>query len=209
MNNLNNERDKIIKSLYILAHEFEVKRNIYWTHHKSLRYRNHCLSVPLLFVTSFTAATSSAQASNINSNIRTLPIIISVFGVSSAILTALQKYLRYAERSETSKYISKMYGLIASKVEGQIELIKAGHKIPTQKEYNAFLDKINQEAQSLQLEIDVVPTALMKYEQNKYMNNDDDNYNNVVLDQLGQERERERDLICIDNQPDCEIVIDK
>lgn len=205
MSNGQDERDKIMKSLYKLAHEFEIKRNIYWKHYKSLRNCNHYLSIPLLFITSFTAATSSAQASIVNSNVRTLPIIISVFGVSSAILTALQKYLRYAERSETSKYISKMYGLIASKVKGQIEVINAGHKIPTQKEYNAFLDKINEEAQSLQLEIDVVPTALMKYDQNKYMNNDDNNDNNVVLDQFGQER----DLICIDNQPDCEIVIDK
>jgi hypothetical protein len=205
MSNDKDERDRILKSMYKLAHEFEIKRNIYWTHHKALRYRNHCLSIPLLFVTSFTAATSSAQASNINGFVKPLSIVISVFGVSSAILTALQKYMRYAERSETSKYISKMYGLIASKVKGQIEIIIAGHKIPSQKEYNAFLDKINEEAQSLQLEIDIVPTALMKYDQNKYMNNDDDNNNNVVLDQFGQER----DLICIDSQPNCEIVIDK
>ena len=160
MTSVQDERSKIIKSLYKLAHEYEIKRNIYWSHHRTLRFRNHCLSIPLLFLTSFTAATSSAQASGINGNMQGLSIVISVFGVSSAILTALQKYMRFEERSETSKYISKMYGLIASKVKGQIEIILAGHNLPTPEDYNEFLDDINQEAQALQLEIDIVPKDL-------------------------------------------------
>lgn len=209
------ERKKFVASLYKLAHEFEIKRNIYWTHHRTLRFRSHCLSIPLLFVTSFTAATSSAQASGINGNTRALSIVISIFGVTSAILTALQKYMRFAERSENSKYISKMYGLIASKVKGQIEIILAEHNIPTQEDYNEFLDDINQEAQSLQLEIDIVPKDLMKYEHNKYVlsvqqNEDNEPIDNIVLNHL----EQQNDLICIsdsnvENIENCEVVIDK
>jgi hypothetical protein len=211
---IQDERSKIIRSLYKLAHEYEIKRNIYWSHYRSLRYRNHCLSIPLLFLTSFTAATSSAQASGINGNMKGLSIVISIFGVSSAILTALQKYMRFAERAETSKYISKMYGLIASKVKGQIEIILAGHNLPTQEDYNEFLDDINQEAQALQLEIDVVPKDLMKYEHNKYVisvHTNEDNVDNLILNHL----EHENDLICmskevsLDDTHNTEIIIDK
>lgn len=139
-----------------------------------------------------------------------LAVVISVFGVSSAILTALQKYMRFGERAETSKYISKMYGLIASKVKGQIEIILAGHKLPTQEDYNEFLEDINQEAQSLQLEIDVVPTDLMKYEHNKYVISaytSDDVLDNLVLNNL----EEQNDLICmsLDEEQNTEIIIDK
>jgi hypothetical protein len=206
---IQDERSKIIRSLYKLAHEYEIKRNIYWSHYRSLRYRNHCLSIPLLFLTSFTAATSSAQASGINRDMKGLSIAISIFGVSSAILTALQKYTRFAERAETSKYISKMYGLIASKVKGQIEIILAGHNIPTQEDYNEFLDDINQEAQSLQLEIDIVPKDLMKYEHNKYVlsvqqNDVDEPIDNIILNHL----EQQNDLICISDST-CEVVVDK
>lgn len=194
--NIHDEKNKIIKSLYKLAHEYEIKRNIYWSDYRTLKHRNHCLSIPLLFLTSFTAAASSAQASGINGNIQILSIVISIFGVSSAILTALQKYMRFAERAETSKYISKMYGLIASKVKGQIEIIIAGHNLPTQENYNDFLDDINQEAQSLQLEIDVVPEDLMIYEHNKYVisghtTNDDSDI--ITLNNL----EHQNDLICM------------
>lgn len=211
---IQDERNKIIKSLYRLAHDFEIKRNIYWSNHRTLRFRNHCLSIPLLFLTSFTAATSSAQASGFNNNIKDLSIVISVFGVSSAILTALQKYMRFAERSETSKYISKMYGLIASKVKGQIEIILAGHNLPTQEDYNEFLDDINQEAQALQLEIDIVPKDLMKYEHNKYVisvHTNDDDVDNLMLNHL----EHQNDLICmskevsLDDTHNTEVIIDK
>lgn len=211
---IQDERNRIIKSLYKLAHEYEIKRNIYWSDHRTLRFRNHCLSIPLLFLTSFTAATSSAQASGINGSMKGLSIVISIFGVSSAILTALQKYMRYAERAETSKYISKMYGLIASKVKGQIEIILAGHNLPTQEDYNEFLDDINQEAQALQLEIDIVPKDLMKYEHNKYVisvHTNDDDVDNLILNHL----EQQNDLICmsksvtLDDVQNTEIIIDK
>lgn len=216
----NSEQDariRIIKSLHKFAHDFEIKRNIYWSHYRTLRYRNHCLSIPLLFLTSFTAATSSAQASGVDANIKSLSIVISIFGVSSAILTALQKYLRFAERAETSKYISKMYGLIASKVKGQIEVILAGHNLPTQKDYNEFLDDINQEAQALQLEIDIVPKELMKYEHNKYViseHSNDNDFDNFIINHL----EQQNDLICMsksiideveNERKNTEIIIDK
>lgn len=207
-------RRQIIRSLYKFAHDFEIKRNIYWSHYRTLRHRNHCLSIPLLFLTSFTAATSSAQASRVNGDKNTLSIIISIFGVSSAILTALQKYLRFAERAETSKYISKMYGLIASKVKGQIEIILAGHNLPIQEDYNEFLDDINQEVQALQLEIDMVPKELMKYEHNKYViseHTNDNDVDNFIVNHL----EQQNDLICIsksitlDDTQNTEIIIDK
>jgi hypothetical protein len=206
-------RNKVIRALYKLAHEYENKRNIYWSNHRKLRFRSHCLSIPLLILTSFTAATSSAQASGINGDMKDLSIVISIFGVSSAILTALQKYLRFEERSGTSKYISKMYGLIASKVKGQIEIILAGHNLPTQEDYNKFLDDINQEAQALQLEIDIVPKDLMKYEHNKYVisvHTNDDDVDNLILNHL----EHQNDLICLsksitlDETQNTEIIIE-
>ena len=204
-------RTQMIYLLRKLAHDFEKKRNIYWYEYKKLLHRNHCLSIPLLFVTSFTAATSSAQASGMNGN-TALPIVISVFGVTSAILTALQKYMRFAERAETSKYISKMYGLIASKVKGEIELILAGHDVRTQEDYNEFLDDINQEAQSLQLEIDIVPEDLMKYEHTKYVLSAETSFDDV--DNLIQNHtNQQNDLLCMSENEvykteNCEITID-
>lgn len=161
---LDEQRKKILEALCKLANEYEEKRNIYWQHYRSLRLCSHSLSIPLLFITSFTGATSCIQVSDFNGTLKGLPILISVLGVSSAILTALQKYMRFAERSETSKYISKMYGLIATKIKGQIQVTLAGHNLPNQTEYDKFLDDVNKEVQSLQLEIDVVPKALMEYE---------------------------------------------
>lgn len=161
------ERKRILETLCIIANDYEEKRNIYWNHYRSLRLGSHCLSIPLLLITTITGATSCVEVSNINNKIDCLPILIAIFGVSSAILTALQKYMRYAERSETSKYISKMYGLIATKIKGQIQIILAGHELPNKEDYDKFLDSINNEVQSLQLEIDVVPKALMDYEHNR------------------------------------------
>lgn len=158
------ERKKYITALTKMAVDYETKRNIYWESFRSLRFRGHCLSIPLLFITSFTGATSCIQVTDLNNNIKGLSIIISVFGVSSAILTALQKYMRFTERSEQSKYISKMYGLVASKIKGQIQLLVAGHTLFSGEDYNKFLDEINKEVQSLQLEIDIVPKALMAYD---------------------------------------------
>lgn len=211
MSSIQVERKNIIKSLYTLAHDYEVKRNIYWTQYRKLRNRSHCLSIPLLILTSFTAATSSAQASAIDGYMRSLSIVISVFGVSSAVLTALQKYMRYAERAESSKYISKMYGLIASKVKGQIELILAGHNLPTQEEFNEFLDDINREAQSLQLEIDVVPDELIRYDQDKYIDSlEKDDFDDLISNRINQYD----GFMFLNNDEKgtsegCEIIVDK
>lgn len=115
--------DRLASYLYELALDCKKRRDGFWTQFIQLRFRNNLISIPLIIVSSLTGVTSVANV-NTRENFA-LSITVSVFGVSSAVLSAIQKYFGFAERAEHSRNIAKTYGRIARRIENMMTYIES------------------------------------------------------------------------------------
>jgi len=142
----------------------------YWDYYNKMRFMNNILSIPLLIITSATGVTAIAEI-GYNTKI-VLPIVSTIFGVSSAVLTALQRYCAYPERSEHSKYMAKNYARIQRRIEDNIIYIKSGSSTVDAKTFKKNINSIIEEFEKLANETDDLPNSLIE----KFNEDDDKTY---------------------------------
>ena len=107
-------QDYLIHYLEKRASHCRQRRQAYWEHFSSMKFRHNLISIPLLVLSSGTGVTSAAQ---LNGNVKDeVGILVTVLGVSSAILTAVQRYCAYSERAENSKLMAKSWGRLSRRI---------------------------------------------------------------------------------------------
>jgi hypothetical protein len=84
-------------------------RDAYNVHAVHLKNRQNFIAVPLLVITSATGVIAG-----LDSLPRTAGVVV---GAASAILTAIQRYCAYAERSENARMTAKSYSKIINKIQ--------------------------------------------------------------------------------------------
>ena len=151
--------DSLPYHLWYIALDCKHRRDAFWRHHKSLKYKNNIVSIPLLLLTSITGVTSVANLGT--DYIGTLPIVVSVFGVSSAVMTALQRYFRYSERAEHSKHLAKTYGRIARRIENMMVLVESSAITMQPEAFIKFVEDVQKDTDSLLQEINDIPSDLV------------------------------------------------
>ena len=166
----NYEKDPLSFHIWYTAIDCKRKRDAYWRHYKNMSFRSNLISIPLLLITSATGLTSVANLSSVNPTppdssftVLTLPAIVTCFGVSSALLSALQRYFRYSERSEHAKHIAKAYGRIARRIENTMILLKSKATAIKPETFEKFIEELQKETDSLLQETDEIPSELLNH----------------------------------------------
>lgn len=175
-------QDSIPQHLWSIALDCKKRRDAYWRHAKRLKMYNNLISIPLLILSSLTGLTSVAQlgvvsysekindgeaqttkeiTSNGSNDSITLPLIVTISGVSSAILTAFQRYFRYAERSEHSKHMAKNYGRIGRRIENTMVILESAAIKIEPEMFKKFIEDIQKDTDSLMQETEELPSELL------------------------------------------------
>lgn len=132
----------------------EQHRDAYNIHAVKLKNRHNLITLPLLVITSATGVIASLSVDKVAG------IIV---GAGSAVLTAVQRYCSYAERSENSRMTAKSYTRIIHKIEN-IKLIMKSVVVKTSPElFGKFLREIQGEIDSAQQNANEVPWELLQY----------------------------------------------
>ena len=119
-----------------------------------LKNRHNMITLPLLVLTSATGVIASLQINRITG------IIV---GASSAVLTAVQRYCSYAERSENARMTAKSYAKTIRKI-GNMKLIRRSEMVMTSNDIFAkFLREVQAEVDSAQENAQDVPWELLQY----------------------------------------------
>ncbi len=144
--------------------ECEHNRDAFWRIYRKFKRYSDLLSVPLLVASSATGITSVTSVSQfrLTNNVDVAPILTAIFGVSTAVLSSLQKYFRYSERAENCKYIAKSYNRLSKKIKYIMTFIDSESLTITSNDICKFMEDINKEMISLSREIDEQPIELIK-----------------------------------------------
>ena len=132
----------------------ERSRDAYNIHAVNLKNRHNLITFPLLIITSATGVIAGTNLPN------TAGIIV---GAASAVLTAVQRYCAYAERSENARMTAKSHAKIIRKIEN-MELIMDSKIVRTSNDlFSKFLREIQTEIDSTHENAKDVPWELLKY----------------------------------------------
>lgn len=154
--------DSLPVHLWYVALDCKKRRDAFWRQYSRIKLKSNLVSIPMILLSSVTGVTSVA---NLSSSFSTaLPIVVSVFGVSSAVLTALQKYFRYPERAENSKHLAKTYGRIARRIENNMVLVESNAVKMAPEAFSKFLEDVQKDIDNLLAETDDVPKELVNTE---------------------------------------------
>ena len=119
-----------------------------------LKNRHNMITLPLLVITSATGVIASLQINR---------IVGIIVGASSAVLTAVQRYCSYAERSENARMTAKTYAKTIRKI-GNMKLIRRSEMVMTSNDIFAkFLREVQAEIDSAQENAQDVPWELLQY----------------------------------------------
>lgn len=151
--------DSLPYHLWYIALDCKKRRDAFWRHHFKMKHRSNIVSVPLLLLSSVTGVTSVANLSAGDNGV--LPIIVSIFGVSSAVLTALQKYFRYSERAEQSKHLAKTYGRVSRRIENMMVLVESSAVQMDAEAFLKFIEDVQKDIDTLLAETDDIPRELV------------------------------------------------
>lgn len=162
--------DSLPFHMWCVALDCKRRRDAFWRHYKSLKLYAGLITVPMILTTSVTGLTSVAHLGtaigllgtpNKPTNELGVPIAVTVFSVTSAVLTALQKYFGYSERAEHAKHLAKTYGRIARRIENTMILVESEAITMQPEAFLKFLEDIQKDIDSLMQETDDVPTELV------------------------------------------------
>jgi len=129
-------------------------RDAYDIHAVHLKIKHDLITVPLLIITS---ATGVIAGLNISS---TVGIIV---GAASAVITAIQRYCGYAERSENARMTAKNHARIIRKIDNMF-LVMDSNIVKISKEmFSKFLRDIQSEIDSTHENAKDIPWELLKY----------------------------------------------
>ena len=164
--------DPLPYHLWLMALDCKRRRDAFWRHHKKMKLRGNLLSVPLLVLTSITGLTSVAQLGGGSGGGSSLTIVSTVFGTSSALFAALQKYFQYPERAEHCKYMAKSYGRIAKRIENTMVFLKSEATRMSPETFQKFVEEVQKDTEALLQETDDIPGELI---------NNNDFYKDVAM----------------------------
>ena len=153
--------DSLPNHLWYVALDCKRRRDAFWRYYGQLKFRSNIISIPLLFISSITGVTSVANLGTSVPTQSALPIAVSVFGVSSAIITALQRYFRYSERAERARHLAKTYGRIARRIENMMVLIESSAITMQPEAFIKFVEDVQKDTDSLIQETDELPKELV------------------------------------------------
>lgn len=148
------QRDKLKGHLGYFKVLGKKARDAYDIHAVHMRNRHNLITFPLLIITSATGVIAGADWS------RTAGVIV---GASSAILTAVQRYCAYSERSENARMTAKSHSKIIRKIEN-LELAMDSKIVTISQEmFVKYLSEIQSEIDSTHENAKDVPWELLKY----------------------------------------------
>lgn len=153
--------DSLPNHLWYVTLDCKRRRDAFWRYHSQLKFKSNLVSIPLLFISSVTGVTSVANLGTTTAAPTALPIAVSVFGVSSAIITALQRYFRYSERAERARHLAKTYGRIARRIENMMVLIESSAITMQPEAFIKFVEDVQKDTDSLIQETDELPKELI------------------------------------------------
>lgn len=129
-------------------------RDAYDIHAVHLKNRHNMITFPLLIITSATGVIAGLDVQ------RVAGVIV---GAASAVLTAIQRYCAYSERSENARMTAKNFGKIIRKIEN-LELVMNSKIVEVSEETKAKnLFEIQSEMDSAHENAKDVPWELLKY----------------------------------------------
>jgi len=126
-----------------------------------MKRRHNWISVPLLILSSGTGVSSVAQIGGGNGAGAALSVLVTVLGVSVAILTALQRFLRYSERAEESKYMAKNYSKIARAIQYNMTLVESQAIVFKPEAFLKFVESFHKDMDGLLGEATDLPHELL------------------------------------------------
>ena len=129
-------------------------RDAYNIHAVHLKNRHNMITFPLLVITSATGVIASLDRT------KTAGVIV---GAASAILTAIQRYCSYAERSENARMTAKSHAKIIRKIENMILIMESPTVTAPDVMFAKFLREIQSEIDSTHENAKDVPWELLKY----------------------------------------------
>lgn len=150
-----NEHDYVVEYLTDTEEKYSKFRDAYNIHAVHLSNRQNMITLPLLVITSATGVIASLEIN------RVIGIIV---GASSAVLTAVQRYCSYSERSENARMTAKSYSKIINKIENM--RLSINSKVITavsQEMFSKFIREIQSVANSARENAMEVPWELLKY----------------------------------------------
>ena len=129
-------------------------RDAYDIHAVHLKNRHNMITFPLLVITSATGVIASVDIQ------KTVGIIV---GAASAVLTAIQRYCAYSERSENARMTAKSFSKLIRKIEN-LELAMDSRLVEMSEEMKAKnLAEIQSEMDSAHENAKDIPWELLKY----------------------------------------------
>lgn len=104
------------------------------------------------------------QGAVMTSNTSTLALsyIVTISGVVSATLTALQRFFRYAERSEHANVVGKSYARIARRIQNTMVLLESKVATIEGESFRKFIEDVQRDMDSLMQETQELPPELIK-----------------------------------------------
>lgn len=152
--------DPLILHLIQLAISCKLRSRAYWEMNGSLLRSAHGLSIPLLLISSATGLTSAIQ---LVLSTTSLQILVSIFGVSTAFMSALQKYFRYAERAEQAKHIAKRYERLAKRIQNMLVFVESSIARVEDETFTKFIHETTNSLDTLVAEAEeMIPAKYFK-----------------------------------------------
>jgi len=151
------ETDKKLKDhLGYFKHVCKQSKDAYDIHAVHLKNRHNLITFPLLIITSATGVIAAVDVQ------KTAGIIV---GAASAVLTAIQRYCAYSERSENARMTAKSFARLVRKIENIELAIESKSKIVemTDEMKAKYVTEIQAELDSAQENAKDVPWELLKY----------------------------------------------
>lgn len=150
------EHDYVVKYLNNYEERYTKFRDAYNIHAVHLKNRHNFITFPLLIITSATGVIASLD---------TAPKAVGiVVGAASAVLTAIQRYCAYAERSENARMTAKSYAKILNKIENmRLSMNSKVIQSVSQEMFSKVIREIQSLSNSTREGAIEVPWELLKY----------------------------------------------
>jgi hypothetical protein len=129
-------------------------RDAYDVHAVHLKIKHDLITLPLLIITSATGVIAGLNVS------KTAGIIV---GAASAVITAIQRYCGYAERSENARMIAKHHARIIRKIDNMFLVMDSNIVNISKEMFSKFLRDIQSEIDSTHENAKDIPWELLKY----------------------------------------------
>jgi len=155
--------DPLTYHIWSVAADCKVRSRAFWQHFVRMKRRHNWISVPLLVLSSGTGVSSVAQIGGGNGAgaAQALSVLVTVLGVSVAILTALQRYLRYSERAEEARYMARSFARIARTIQYNMTLVESRAISFKPEAFVKFVDGIHKDMDTLLGETKDLPKELL------------------------------------------------